>query len=326
MLSELHTLNNIFSLLFVALIITIFEIGFFYIILIPRIRGLANESIDKISNNLKNKLNISLNTIIDNILTQIFEKKEILYKTKSDEIKDQIKNEIIKEITKNINFETNTINTNTDTNKDDITNKKNLGAIKNEITNKINSETNKINTDTNKINNIIETNKINDIIEKFNQDNARKYKPTIEATIYDEITLIIIKVLKNNNIEIDDDLKNYIKMLVITDFDNKILSILNTLKYDENHIININNNNTIVLSVIIIFVLLILLKLLYNNISLQNINCGFGPGVKYKVYIASFIIIFNIIFFLLNFYYFGITHKYKGENELIIHIFDKIKI
>jgi hypothetical protein len=320
MLSELHTLNNIFSLLFVALIITIFEIGFFYIILIPRIRGLANDAINEISNNLKNKLNISLNIIIDNILTQIFEKKEILYKTKSDEIKDQIKNEIIKEITKNINFETNTINP--DTNKDEI----NSGAIKNEIINKINSETNKINSDANKINNIIETKKINDIIENFNENNVRKYKPTIETTIYDEITLIIIKVLKNNNIEIDNDLKNYIKMLVVTDFDNKILSILNTLKYDENHIININNDNTIVLSVIIIFVLLILLKLLYNNISLQNYNCGFGPGVKYKVYIASFIIIFNIIFFLLNFYYFGITHKYKGNNELIIHIFDKIKI
>ena len=320
MLSELHTLNNIFSLLFVALIITIFEIGFFYIILIPRIRGLANDAINEISNNLKNKLNISLNIIIDNILTQIFEKKEILYKTKSDEIKDQIKNEIIKEITKNINFETNTINP--DTNKDEI----NSGAIKNEIINKINSETNKINSDANKINNIIETKKINDIIENFNENNVRKYKPTIETTIYDEITLIIIKVLKNNNIEIDDDLKNYIKMLVITDFDNKILSILNTLKYDENHIININNNNTIVICVIIIFVLLILLKLLYNNISVQNINCGFGPGVKYKVYIASFIIIFNIIFFLINFYYFGITHKYKDENELIIHIFDKIKI
>ena len=304
MLSELYTLNNIFSLLFVALIITIFEIGFFYIILIPRIRGLANDAINKISNNLKNKLNISLNNIIDNILTQIFEKKEILYKTKlsEDKIKDQIKNEIIKEIKQNINLKTNTINTNT--------------------------YKDKINSDANKINNIIETNKdkINDIIENFNENNVRKYKPTIETTIYDEITLIIIKVLKNNNIEIDNEFRNYIKMLVVTDFDNKILSILNTLKYDENHIININNNNTIVLSVIIILVLLILLKLLYNNISLQNENCGFGTGVKYKVYIASFIIIFNIIFFLLNFYYFGITHKYKQENELIIHIFDKIQI
>jgi len=322
MLSELYTLNNIFSLLFVALIITIFEIGFFYIILIPRIRGLANDAINKISNNLKNKLNISLNNIIDNILTQIFEKKEILYKTKlsEDKIKDQIKNEIIKEIKQNINLKTNTINTNTYKDK--------INSDANKINNIIDTNKDKINSDANKINNIIETNKdkINDIIENFNENNVRKYKPTIETTIYDEITLIIIKVLKNNNIEIDNEFRNYIKMLVVTDFDNKILSILNTLKYDENHIININNNNTIVLSVIIILVLLILLKLLYNNISLQNENCGFGTGVKYKVYIASFIIIFNIIFFLLNFYYFGITHKYKQENELIIHIFDKIQI
>ena len=165
--TELHTLNNIFSLLLVALIITIFEICFFYIIMVPRIRTNVNQNINNISNKFKNT-NISINIRIDNLLTKIFIDNEELF----NNINSSIKNEIINEIKK---------------------------EIKNEIINEIN---NKINNKNEIIENEIIENEIiendNDIIENFDETyvkNQRKYKPLFDKTVTDEISNIIIKIL-----------------------------------------------------------------------------------------------------------------------------------
>ena len=294
--TELHTLNNIFSLLLVALIITIFEICFFYIIMVPRIRTNVNQNINNISNKFKNT-NISINIRIDNLLTKIFIDNEELF----NNINSSIKNEIINEIKK---------------------------EIKNEIINEIN---NKINNKNEIIENEIIENEIiendNDIIENFDETyvkNQRKYKPLFDKTVADEISNIIIKILEKNNIELNENYKDYIKKLVTMDFDSKILSVLYTLKHDEQHIIDINNNNTFIISFTVVIIILLLLKILYNNISLVNIKIG--GGVDKKIYITSFIIIIFIILFLINFYFFGITYKYKGDEELLHFIFDNINL
>ena len=315
--TELHTLNNIFSILLVALIITIFEICFFYIIMVPRIRDIVNTNINNISNKFKNT-NLSINIIIDNLLTKIFiDNEELLnkinYKTIKNELKNEIKNEIMNEINKNKNYFKNM-----------ILDSKNKIEIENE--NEINNNKNKIK---NKIKNEIYENEIyeNETIEYFNVTNLknqRKFKPLFDITVADEISSIIIKVLNNNNIEVNDKYKDYIKKLVITDFDSKILSLFYTLKHDENHVIDNNNNNTIIISIFVIIIILLLLKIFYNNISLLNINNG--GGVENKVYISSFIIIIIIILFLVNFYFFGIAHKYKDDDEILNYIFDNINL
>ena len=317
--TDLHTLNNIFGILLVALIITIFEICFFYIIMVPRIRGIVNNNINNISNKFKNT-NLSINIIIDNILTKIFIDNEQLlnkinYKTIKNELKNEIKNEIMNEINKNkIYF------------KNMILDNKNKIEIENEINNNKNKIKNKINNKINEINENENENE-NETIENFdvtNLKNQRKFKPLFDITVADEISTIIIKVLKNNNIEISDKYKDYIKKLVITDFDSKILFLFNTLKYDENHIIDNNNNNTFIISIFVIIIILLLLKIFYNNISLLNINTG--GGVENKVYVTSFIIIIIIILFLINFYFFGIAHKYKDNDEIQNFIFDNINL
>ena len=296
--TELHTLNNIFSILLVALIITIFEICFFYIVMVPRIRSIVNNNINNISNKFKNT-NLSINDRIDNLLTKIFiDNEEFLNKINSNSIKNEIKNEIINEI------------------KNEINNKINKNKIIEDDNEEVNEEVN----DNNNNNNI-------DIIENFNETyikNKRKYKPLFDKTIADEISSIIIKVFEKNNIELDEKYKDYIKKLVVMDFDNKISSILHTLKYDENNIIDNNNNNTFIISITVIIIILLLLKIFYNNISLLNIETG--GGVENKVYITSFIIIIIIILFLINFYFFGIAHKYKEDDELVFHIFNNIKL
>ena len=300
-LTELHTLNNIFSILLVALIITIFEICFFYIIMVPRIRSIVNNNINNISNKFKNK-NLSINVRIDNLLTKIFiDNEEFLNKINSNSIKNEIINEIKNEI------------------KNEIMNEINKNKIKNEIIENI-DERIKDDIDIDNKNDI-------DIIENFNENyikNDRKFKPLFDKTIADEISTIIFKVLENNNIELDENYKDNIKKLVVMDFDNKISSILQTLKYDENHIIDNNNNNTFIISITVIIIILLLLKIFYNNISLLNIKTG--GGVENKVYITSFIIIIIIILFLINFYFFGISHKYKDNDEILIYIFDNINL
>jgi hypothetical protein len=310
--TKLHTLNNIFSILLVALIITIFEICFFYIIMVPRIRSIVNNNINNISNKFKNK-NLSINVRIDNLLTKIFiDNQDLLNKINSESIKNEIKKEIKNEINnkKNEIFK----------NKNEIINEiKN--EIKNEIINEIKNEVK--NEVKNKINN--EKNNKNKTIEYFN-DNQRLYKPLFDKTIADEISTIIIKILQKNNIELDENYKDYIKKLVVIDFDYKILSILETLKYDEKHIIDNNNNNTFIISITVIIIILLLLKIFYNNISLLNIETGGGSGVENKVYITSFIIIVIIIIFLINFYFFGIAFNYKKNDEILFHIFNNIEL
>ena len=104
---------------------------------------------------------------------------------------------------------------------------------------------------------------------------------------------------------------------------------MSTLDHDEKHIININNNNTVFISIIIITIILILIIFLYNLISSTNIKNGKHSGVEYKVYITSFIIIFNILFFQINFYFFVHEYKYLGNigtDEMIVHILNNIKI
>ena len=309
--TELHTLNNIFSLLLVALIITIFEICFFYIIMVPRIRTNVNQNINNISNKFKNT-NISINIRIDNLLTKIFIDNEELFNNINSSIKNEIINEIKKEIKNEIINEIN----NKINNKNEI--------IENEI---IENEIIENEIIENEIieNEIIEND--NDIIENFDETyvkNQRKYKPLFDKTVADEISNIIIKILEKNNIELNENYKDYIKKLVTMDFDSKILSVLYTLKHDEQHIIDINNNNTFIISFTVVIIILLLLKILYNNISLVNIKIG--GGVDKKIYITSFIIIIFIILFLINFYFFGITYKYKGDEELLHFIFDNINL
>jgi uncharacterized Tic20 family protein len=267
--------------------------------MVPRIRTNVNQNINNISNKFKNT-NVSINIIIDNLLTKIFIDNEELFNNINSSIKNEIINQIKKEIKNEIINEIN----NQINNKNDI---KIENDIKNENENEIENE--------------------NDIIENFDETyvkNQRKYKPLFDKTVADEISNIIIKILEKNNIELNENYKDYIKKLVTMDFDSKISSVLYTLKHDEKHIIDNNNNNTMVISVTVVVIILLLLIILYNKINLVNINTG--GGVDKKIYITSFIIIIFIILFLINFYFFGITYKYKGDEELLHFIFDNINL
>ena len=51
------TIQNIYSILFAATILTIFEIVFFYIIIAPGVKGTMNENLNKLVNVFSNKLN-----------------------------------------------------------------------------------------------------------------------------------------------------------------------------------------------------------------------------------------------------------------------------
>ena len=52
------TIQNIYSILFAATILTIFEIVFFYIIIAPGVKGTMNENLNKLVNVFSNKLNM----------------------------------------------------------------------------------------------------------------------------------------------------------------------------------------------------------------------------------------------------------------------------
>jgi hypothetical protein len=189
----------------------------------------------------------------------------------------------------------------------------------------------------NEIKNDIKNDINNIIIEKFEQNepnepktNSRRYAQEYINPVGKIVSDIIITVLQNNNINVNNNIKDYIRYLITIDFNNKISNIIDTLTHDENHIIDINNNNTIVICFIIIVFIVISLIFIYTLINFKNIKSGIvSGGVESKVYITSAIIIFNIIFFLTNFYFFAQEFKYLGnvgDEELIVYLLDNIKI
>jgi hypothetical protein len=305
---HLDTLNNIYSILLVALIITLFEIGLFYYIILPQIRNKIFDGINQFSDSLKEYSDLlDINNTVDNVLSKIFDNKDSLTKMNITTIKNDIKNDIknkMDEIQINLN---NKINE--------------MEKIQNEINNEMEKNQDEMKKNQNKINNKL----IENFEQKTKKNNRRKYNQEYNKTIGDQLTETIVKVLKKNNINVSDDTSNYIKILVTMDFNDKTSNILDTLAYDENHIINVNNNNTKVICFLIIFVLLILLTLLYVLINFANMN----RGIKAKVYITSAIIFINIIFFLVNFYFMSLEYKYlggAGNEELVIFLLENIKI
>lgn len=272
-LNKLNVLNGAFSLIFVALFLTIFEIILYYFIIVPQLKNIVNNNLDNICKILKNnKISLSVNKIVDDILTKIYEKKnfDIDINIDINTIKNEIKNEIEKEIKQII-----------------------LNEIK-------------------QLNNI----------EKFEQNNERKYYSEFNKPASDVLFENIIKILKKYNIEVDDNLINYIKIIIETNFDKKILNVINTLKRDEEHILKVNNSNTYVISCLIIFILLLLIVIVYNMIS----NARENKGVDLCTYIYSIITIFFIILFQINFYFFGQKYKYLGSfgnEELMVHFLNK---
>lgn len=101
-LNELHTLNGFFSLIFVALFLTIFEICLYYIVIVPKLESNINSNLNNVIAKLKNKnISLSINKIIDDILSRLLNKLDN-NNNLQDDIKDMIRNEIRGAITKEI--------------------------------------------------------------------------------------------------------------------------------------------------------------------------------------------------------------------------------
>ena len=78
--NNIETLNNLFSIILVAIFVAIFEIILYYFIIVPNLNNSITNGINKLSQVLiDNNINIiNINYIIDNILTQIFDNDKIL--------------------------------------------------------------------------------------------------------------------------------------------------------------------------------------------------------------------------------------------------------
>jgi hypothetical protein len=322
---EKDTLNNIFGILFVGLFVTIFEILLFYFIIINNLRTNIYNGIDTLSDSLKDmQILLNINDIIDKILIKIFDNESILNSLNLKVIKDNIKNEIKDNIKNEI--------------KDNIKNEI-IDKIKNEIKNEIKEmKDNDKNEIKNEIKKEIKDEIIemkddgknylrNEIIENFKQFeqieevNTRKYNSVYNEPVGKKISEIIIKVLNDNNIKVDEKTSEYIEILITTDFNNKIYNILNTLKYDEKHTIDINNNNTKVISFLIVFILIILIILVSKIIKIET-----KQVVESKVYITSIIIIICIVLFQINIFYFSKNYNYlgnRGNEEIIVYLLNR---
>jgi hypothetical protein len=288
-LSDLKTLNAIFSMFLVALFVSIYEVMLYYYVVVPQLKNNINNNINNVCDILKNKnISLSINNIVDKILTKIYESNEKIIINLQDKI-------------------INNININVDNLKNDIK-EMIIKEIKNDISNNLK-------------------------IEQFNQDNHeqndeepifvdREYTDRFNMPASEILFKSIVKVLNNNNIDVNENLYNYIKLIIETNVDKKIYNLLSTLNNDEKHIINISNDHTYVLTFFIIFTIILILIILYILINNKNSN----KGVDKCVYLYSIIIIAAIITFQINFYFFGTKYKYLGsfgDEELMIFLLSK---
>jgi predicted PurR-regulated permease PerM len=152
----------------------------------------------------------------------------------------------------------------------------------------------------------------NYIIENFNEIKKRRFK----TSLLNKITQILIKY----NIKLDNNSIEYIKIVIDTNFDEKLFNILLTLDEEEKILIDLNNNSLQTICIIIVLAIIMILYFIYLLIKKKN-----PKGVKSCTYIYTFFVIFFIILFQINFYFFSKKYKYignLGEEEILFYLFN----
>jgi hypothetical protein len=157
--------------------------------------------------------------------------------------------------------------------------------------------------------------KKNNIIENFDKNKKRRF----HTDISDELLNKIIKILNKYNVQVDEQLFNNLKLIINTNFDEKLYNILSTLEENEKHLIDLNNNNLLILCIIVVSVIILCLYLISHLVKSNNNH----KGINTCTYIyTSFIIIF-IILFQVNFYFFTQNYKYignLGDQEILFYL------
>jgi hypothetical protein len=152
----------------------------------------------------------------------------------------------------------------------------------------------------------------NYIIEKFNEIKQRRFK----TSVINKIALILNKY----NIKLDNNSIEYIKMIIDTNFDEKLVNILLTLDEEEKILIDLNNNSLQTICIIVVLTIIIIIYFIYLLIKKKNPN-----GVNLCTYIYTFLVLLFIILFQINFYFFSKKYKYignLGEEEILFYLFN----
>ena len=245
-LNELHTLNGFFSLIFVALFLTIFEICLYYIVIVPKLKKNINTNLNNVIANLKDrKISLSINNIIDDMLTKILNKLNNNNNNLQDDIKDIIRDEIRGTITKEI--------------QDMLKNSKKIEPFEKDV--KINNRKYSNEYDVTKDAFKTLTNKITKILENYNINvdvNLQLYIEILLVTNFDKKIYNILSTLNN-------DEKHIIKMnnyntYVIAFF--IILNLLILLLFLYHLISSKNDNNGVhgcvyLYSIITVFIIIL---------------------------------------------------------------------
>ena len=247
-LNELHTLNGFFSLIFVALFLTIFEICLYYIVIVPKLKKSINTNLNNVIANLKDrKISLSINNIIDDMLTKILNKLDNNNNNNNlqDDIKDIIRYEIRGTITKEI--------------QDMLKNSKKIEPFEKDV--KINNRKYFNEYDVTKDAFKTLTNKITKILENYNINvdvNLQLYIEILLVTNFDKKIYNILSTLNN-------DEKHIIKMnnyntYVIAFF--IVLSLFILLLFLHNLINSKNANNGVdrcvyLYSIITVFIIIL---------------------------------------------------------------------
>lgn len=248
-LNELHTLNGFFSLIFVALFLTIFEICLYYIVIVPKLKNNINSNLNNVIAKLKNEnISLSINKIIDDILSRLLNKLDN-NNNLQDDIKDIIRNEIRNEIRGTITKEI----------QDILKNSKKIEPFEKDVKIKNRKYSNEYDVTKDAFKTI--TNNITQILQSYNinvDENLQLYIEILLVTNFDKKIYNILSTLNN-------DEKHIIKMnnyntYVIAFF--IILNLLILLLFLYHLISSKNDNNGVpgcvyLYSIITVFIIIL---------------------------------------------------------------------